>query len=150
MSRSYRHHPIVKMHMSGGKEIANRQYRRRVNAGIFDDYPHHAKASYKRIGIDQYDVIDGVLRQPWSSVQAEIEMTRKAFERRGVMLAEPVPEKWWTYSRLRDTDDREPEFEQLPELEPIYRKGRLPERFASFDDWVQFRFQEWRRWYYWK
>lgn len=44
------------MHMSGGKEIANRQYRRRVNAGVFDEYPHHARAAYKRIGIDQYEM----------------------------------------------------------------------------------------------
>lgn len=136
--------------MSGGKAIANRQYRRRVNAGDFDEYPQHARAAYRRTGIDSYDVVDGVLRQPWSSVQAEIEEMRQAVERNDGEFVKVVPEQWCCYFSLQVDEHGKPEFERHQKLVPAHQVWLIPERFTAFDDWVQFRFQEWRRCYYWK
>lgn len=150
MSRSYRHHPIVKSQARDSKAIANRLYRRRVNAGDFDDYPQRAKAAYRRAVTDPYDVIDWAFRCPWPSVQAEVEATRKTVERNGGALVKAVPERWWTFSRVSHAENGELKVEPVCKRVPAHQEWLIPEHFASFEDWVQFRYQEWQRRYYWK
>lgn len=95
LSRSYKKHPVIKdngVSHKSDKQILNRRLRHLMNAGKLDIELEGKNCHYRRLVGEQYDLCDWYSRESKDQVRAEVEETRRRYERMGT--------KYYTHTQV--------------------------------------------------